>query len=351
MTETTDENAKKVFVTGGTGFVGGHLLRSLVHRGDEVWALCRPASNRSQTQDLNVHWVEGDLLKPDSYEDALSGCSTVFHCAADYRLFSKNPKNMYDINVEGTRYLLEACRRHEVPRIVYTSSVAALAVPVAGKVSKETDRTQLENVVGHYKRSKFLAQEVALEMAADGVPVVIVNPSTPIGPGDLKPTATGKIVVDFLQGKMPAFLDTGLNLVPVEDVALGHLQAEALGEVGQLYILGHLNMTLKEILEMLSSITGLPCPKIQIPYGVAWLAGAVDTLVEGHLLGRQPQVPLEGVRMARKKMYFDAEKARRDLQFEPGSVKMALTRAVEWFVDNGYAPPPPDWLHREAALS
>lgn len=339
---------KKVFVTGGTGFVGGHLLRALVSRGDEVWALSRPSSNRSLTRDLEIHWVEGDLLSPDSYKECLRGCDTVFHCAADYRLFSRNPKPMYTINVEGTRFLLEACKEYEIPKVVYTSSVAALAVPEAGRVSSESDTTVLHHVVGHYKRSKFLAQEVALELAGDGIPVVIVNPSTPVGPGDLKPTATGKIVVDFLQGKMPAYLDTGLNLVPVEDVALGHLQAEALGNPGELYILGHLNLSLKEILGMLSAITGLACPKIQIPYPVAWLAGAVDTLVEGYILDRQPQVPLEGVRMAKKKMYFDADKARRTLNFDPGSVKMALTRSVEWFVDNGYAPAPPDWRGREA---
>ena len=321
--------------------MGGHLIAALLQRGDRVLALTRENSNRSQTSGMPVEWVTGDLLDPSTYAQSLRGCDTVFHCAADYRLFSRNTSVLYRTNVEGTRGLLQACQEYEIPKIVYTSSVAALAVPAPGRVSTEQDRTRLERVVGHYKRSKFLAQEVALEFASNGVPVTIVNPSTPIGPGDIKPTATGKIIVDFLSGKMPAYLDTGLNLVPVEDVALGHLQAEALGKSGELYILGHLNMSLKEILEMLSSVTGQPAPKVQIPYGLAWSVGWLDTLVEGYVMGKQPQVPIEGVRMARKKMYFDFAKARRELNFQPGSVRQALTRAVEWFCENGYAPSPP----------
>lgn len=332
---------KKVFVTGGTGFVGGHLVRLLCQRGDAVHALCRSTSDRRLTEDLDIQWVEGDLLEPASYEKSLQACQTVFHCAADYRLFSRDPSSMYRINVEGTRHLLESCREQDVSRVVYTSSVAALAVPPRGRVSSEGDRTDLGRVVGHYKRSKFLAQEVALEMASEGLDVVLVNPSTPVGPGDLKPTATGKIILDFLLGKMPAFLDTGLNLVPVEDVAQGHLDAESLGESGELYILGHLNLTLEEILQMLSVITGLPAPRFRIPYGVAWTAGVLDTLIEGYLLGQEPQVPIEGVRMARKKMFFDAGRARRELNFRPGSVRSALERAVAWFVQEGYAPAPP----------
>jgi dihydroflavonol-4-reductase len=328
-------------VTGGTGFVGAHLVRRLVGGGRSVRVLARPSSDRSLIEDLPVEWALGDLSQPESLERALEGCSRVFHCAADYRLYARDPSSLYRINVDGSKALFDACRRHGVERIVYTSSVAALATPLHGRVSDEESRAQLQDVVGHYKRSKFLAQQLALEEAALGLPVVIVNPSTPVGPGDIKPTATGKIVVDFLQGKMPAFVDTGLNLVPVEDVAAGHLLAEEKGQLGRLYILGHLNLSLREILEMLASITGLSAPRWRIPYPVAWLAGAVDTLVEGRLLGREPRVPLEGVRMARKKMYFEAERAKRELGFRPGSVRSALARAVEWFCRHGYAPAPP----------
>lgn len=332
---------KPVLVTGGTGFVGAHLVRQLLGRGRKVRALTRANSDRSLLEGQDVEWTVGDLTDATSLDRAVAGCDLVFHCAADYRLFSKDPSQLYRVNVDGSKALFEACRRHEVSRIVYTSSVAALALPSGGRCSNESSRARLEAVVGHYKRSKFLAQEMALEEAARGLPIVLVNPSTPVGPGDIKPTATGKIVVDYLLGKMPAYVDTGLNLVPVEDVAHGHLLAADKGQVGRLYILGHLNMSLKEILEMLADITGLPAPRIRIPYPIAWLAGALDTAVEGYLLNREPGVPLEGVRMARKKMYFDAERAWRELGFRPGSVRAALERAVIWFIQNGYAPTPP----------
>lgn len=328
-------------VTGGTGFVGAHLVRLLAERGKRVRALSRATSDRRLLAGLDVEWVVGDLSDAASLDRAVAGCGLVYHCAADYRLFAKDPSPLYRINVDGSQSLFAACRRNEVERIVYTSSVAALALPTEGRVSNEDSQARLERVVGHYKRSKFLAQEMALQEAASGLPIVIVNPSTPVGPGDIKPTATGKIVVDFLNGKMPAYVDTGLNLVPVEDVALGHLLAADKGEHGRLYILGHLNLSLKEILELLAEITGLPAPRVQIPYALAWAVGAVDTLVEGYLLGREPAVPLEGVRMARKKMYFDAERAQRELGFRPGSVRAALERAVRWFCQNGYAPHPP----------
>lgn len=332
---------QKVFVTGGSGFVGGHLLRALVKRGDQVIALKRETSDTRLSRDLDVDWVLGDLLHPASYSSHLRGCSRVFHCAADYRLFSRDPRSLYEVNVEGTRGLMEACLEFEIPKLIYTSSVAALAVPAGGRVSNEQSRTELSKVVGHYKRSKFLAQELVLDYASQGLPVVLVSPSTPVGPGDLKPTATGKIILDFLGGKMPAYLDTGLNLVPVEDVALGHLLADERGQLGEIYILGSLNLTLQEILCLLASITGLKAPKIRIPYAVAWLAGLLDTFVEGYFLGRQPQIPLEGVRMGRKKMFFDTDKARRELGFEPTSVRAALSRAVEWFVAEGYVRPLP----------
>lgn len=339
--ERQEGGNKKIFLTGATGFVGGHLARLLSERGHTVRALRRPGSDLRQIRDLGLEWVDGDLLDPATYAFSLRGCSAVYHCAADYRLFSRDPSPLYRVNVDGTVALLEECRRAEIPKIVYTSSVAALAVPTPGRVSTESDRTTVKKTVGHYKKSKLLAQEAVLEMTGPDLPVVLVNPSTPVGPGDLKPTATGKIVVDFLSGKMPAYLDTGLNLVGVEDVALGHLLAEERGVPGELYILGHLNLSLKEILEMLSHLTGLAAPRFRIPYSLAWSVGCLDTLVEGYLLNRQPQVPLEGVRMARKKMFFDATKAATDLDFQPGSVLAALGRAVQWFVANGYAPAPP----------
>ena len=322
---------QKVFVTGGTGFVGGHLLRALIERGDRVVGLCRRNSDRRLTTDLDIEWVIGDLLDPSSYSSHLEGCSQVFHCAADYRLFSRTPQSIYEINVEGTRNLMGECLKWKVPKIIYTSSVAALAVPASARVSDEECRTELSKVVGHYKRSKFLAQEVVLDFAKQGLPVVLVSPSTPVGPGDLKPTATGKIILDFLNGKMPAYMDTGLNLVAVEDVARGHLLAAEKGRLGEIYILGHLNLSLKEILSILAALTNRQAPKIRIPYILAWFVGLLDTFFEGYVLGRQPQVPLEGVKMGRKKMFFTADKARRELGFKPTSVKAALGRAVEWF--------------------
>lgn len=334
------EAVKRTLVTGGTGFVGAHLVKLLVERGDQVRVMARATSDRSLLEGLELEWVLGDLNDPESLREAVTDCQVVYHCAADYRLYSRDPSSLYKVNVEGTRAILAACGEAAVEKVVYTSSVAALAVPPPGHCSNESSRARLEQVVGHYKRSKFLAQEVALEAASNGLPVVLVNPSTPVGPGDIKPTATGKIIVDFLSGKMPAYVETGLNLVPVEDVAKGHLLAEEQGKNGELYILGHLNLSLKEILEVLSHLTGLPAPRIKIPYPVAWVAGFLDTLVEGRILGREPQVPLEGVKMSRKKMFYSGAKAKRELGFSPGSVRAALQRAVDWFVENDYAPAP-----------
>lgn len=340
----------RVLVTGGTGFIGAHLVRQLVAMGRDVQVLARESSDRSLLSGEPVSWVYGDLGDFESLQRAVESCEVVFHCAADYRLWTRDPSVLYEVNVEGSRRLFQACRIEGVERIVYTSSVAALAVPKPGHVSCETSQAELSQVVGHYKRSKFLAQEMALEEIRRGLPVVIVNPSTPIGPGDIKPTATGKIVVDFLKGRTPAYVDTGLNLVPVEDVAWGHILAAEKGKVGELYILGHLNMSLQEILALLADISGLPEPKIKIPYALAWMVGAIDTLIEGGVFGREPRVPLEGVRMARKKMYYEADKARRELGFHPSSVREAFMRAVSWFCRHGYAPTPPSWGESQDAF-
>lgn len=329
---------KNILVTGGAGFVGSHIVRLLLERGDRVRVLARrPDQAQKALQGLSVEIVTGDLRNPESLRSAIAGCDEVYHCAADYRLWTRHPQELYESNVEGTRSLLGACRDAGVTKVIYTSSVAAIGIPPGGVGDEETPVT-LEDMIGHYKRSKFLGQEVALKFAAEGYPVYIVNPSTPIGPGDSKPTATGKIILDFLRGKMPAYLDTGLNLVAVEDVARGHLLAAEKGVPGRLYILGDENLTLKQILDKLAAYTGLASPWVRLPYGfVFWLARLENFFTET-LLRREPFIPLEGVKMAKKRMWFSADRARRELGFETGSATRALERAVMWFVDNGYCP-------------
>lgn len=298
--------------------------------------LVRASTDTTLLDGLECQLVTGDLNDHDSLRRAVSGCRQVFHCAADYRLWSLDPQQLYRTNVEGTRALLAACRQEGVEAVVYTSSVATLGIP-KGASGTETTPVSLHDMVGHYKRSKYLAEEVAREFAAGGYPVYMVNPSAPVGPGDSKPTQTGKIITDFLNGKMPAYVDTGLNLVPVEDVAEGHLLVLERGRPGEPYILGGENMSLKEILQLLARITGRPAPRLRMPLAVAEVVAQVDTFFEGTLLKRHPQVPLEGVRMARKKMYFDSSKARAQLDFRPGSAEQALRRAVNWFLERGYA--------------
>jgi dihydroflavonol-4-reductase len=311
------------------------VARQLALRGEPIRALVRGSSRRENLEGLGAEIVIGDLQDPASLRRAVEGCGTVYHVGADYRLWAPDPQALYRSNVEGTRNLLQACRDAGVAKVVYTSSVGALGIPADGSPGTETTPVRLEEMVGNYKRTKFLAEQEALRFAAEGLPVVIVNPSTPVGPGDIKPTPTGKIVVDFLNGRMPAYLDTGLNLADVDDVAEGHLLAAERGRVGAKYILGNRNMTLAEILRSLAEITGLPAPRLRIPYWVAWTAAAGDNTVS-RLLGREPGIPMEGVRMARKKMFFDAAKAVRELGLPQTPVEAALERAVAWFVDNGY---------------
>ena len=325
----------KVFLTGATGFIGGHLLRSLLEAGAEVLCLVRAGSLLRNLEGMNVDVVTGDLRDAVSLRSALQGCEMAFHCAADYRLYSKSPEELYESNVEGTRNLLQAAARGGASRVVYTSSVGALGLNPDGSPADEETPVTLEDMVGHYKRSKFLAERVADEWIEKGLPIVVVNPSTPVGEGDLKPTATGQMIVDFLNRKTPAYVDTGLNLVDVRDVALGHVRAAEKGRVGEKYILGNRNMSLQEIFQTLGGLTGLPAPKVKVPHWLPLGWAALDTGFS-RLVGRTPGVPLEAVRLSRYKMYFDASKAVRELDLPQTPVEDALQRAVDWYRANGY---------------
>jgi dihydroflavonol-4-reductase len=323
-------------VTGGTGFVGANVVRELLAEGATVRVLARPRSNRRALADLRVEVVEGDLLDAASLRRAVAGVQTVFHVAADYRLWVPDPQVLFRTNVDGTRAVLEAATAAGARRIVYTSTVGALGIPHDGAPGTEETPVSLRDMVGPYKTSKFLAEQAALEMARAGAPVVVVNPSAPVGPWDVKPTPTGQMIVDFMRGKMFASLDTGLNLVHVRDVAQGHLLAARRGRVGERYILGHANLSLREIFSLLAPITGRRPPRLTIPYGVAWLGAAC---LEGaaRMTGRAPQVPLTAVRMARKRMYFSPAKAVRELGLPQTDVGQALQDAVAWFRAYGNA--------------
>jgi dihydroflavonol-4-reductase len=322
---------KPALVTGASGFLGWHVARLLLERGRNVRALVRPGSS---VRELDVEPVTGDLRDPSSLRRAATGCGDVFHVAADYRLWAPNPDELYHSNVDGTRNLLAAAREAGVDRVVYTSTVGCIGVPAGGE-GDETCPVSLQEMSGAYKRSKFLAEQVALEYARNGFSVIIVNPTAPVGDHDFKPTPTGRIVLDFLRGAMPAFIDTGLNLVDARDTAEGHLLAYDRGRVGERYILGCENLTLAQILERLARLTGRTAPSIRLPYAVAYAAGVVTTAL-ANITGRPPRAPLDAVRMARKKMWVSIEKARRELGFAPSPVDGALLRAVQWFEAHGY---------------
>ncbi len=322
---------RPILVTGASGFIGWHVARALQARGRVVRALLRPTS---KLRDLEVETAIGDLRDPASLARAVAGCEAVYHVAADYRLWAKNPSELFASNVEGTKNLLEAARSAGVDRVVYTSTVGCISVPEGG-LGTEALPPSLDQMVGDYKRSKFLAERAALEIARQGFPVVIVNPTAPVGDHDVKPTPTGKIVLDFITGKMPAFIDTGLNLVDVRDVANGHLLACEHGRPGERYILGAENLTLERILSRMAGITGKPAPRVKLPFALAWLTG-VATTAWARVAGGEPRAPLDAVRMARKKMFVSHEKARLELGFETGGVDAALVRAIEWFRANGY---------------
>jgi dihydroflavonol-4-reductase len=317
---------KPTLVTGASGFVGWHVARLLVERGHRVRALVRPAS---VIPDLAVERVTGDLRDPPSLQRAVAECGLVFHVAADYRLWSKHPSDLYASNVEGTRNMLAAARAAGVERFIYTSTVGCIGVPPGG-IGDENQPVSPDSMAGAYKRSKFMAEQAALESARNGFPVVIVNPTAPMGDRDFKPTPTGQIVLDFLNGAIPAYIDTGLNVVHVRDVALGHLLACEHGRIGERYILGSENMTLGEILKQLAAITGGKAPTVELPYFVAWTAGVVTT-AWAQLTGMPPRAPLEAVRMAKKKMWVSHEKAARELGYAPVPAREALSDAVTWF--------------------
>lgn len=317
---------KPVLVTGASGFLGWHVARVLCERGYRVRALVRTGS---RIDGLDVEPITGDLRDPGSLQRAVAGCGLLFHVAADYRLWAKDPAELYRSNVDGTRNLLQAAKQAGVERVVYTSTVGCIGIPRGG-IGDEESPVEIGDMAGDYKRSKFLAERAALEFARDGFPVVIVNPTAPVGDHDVKPTPTGKIVVDFLKGAMPAFIDTGLNVVDVRDTAEGHVLACERGRSGQRYILGSENLTLAEILQKLARITGRKAPTVRLPYAVAWCAGACSTAWAG-ITGEPPRVPLDAVRMARKKMWVTHRKAQSELGWEPGPAEQALTRAVEWF--------------------
>jgi dihydroflavonol-4-reductase len=330
----------KVFLTGATGFVGGHVARELAARGASLRLLTRRTSNLANLEGIAGDTVLGDLLQPDSLRTAIRGCDAVLHVAADYRLWVRDPDSMYRANVEGTHALLRLAREENVPRFVYTSSVATMGFKTDGTIVDENTPVTLNDMVGPYKRSKFLAEQVAIEAARADQSVIILNPTTPIGAGDLKPTPTGRIIVDFLNKKFPAYMDTGLNLVDVAEVARTHADVlhPDLGRPGERYILGGENLTLKQILDKMSAITGLPSPTMKVPNAVAMIFAFFDENLTGKLRGKEPRATVEAVRMGKKKMFASSAKAERELGFRIVPAYPALRSAIDWFRTRGYAP-------------
>jgi dihydroflavonol-4-reductase len=327
----------KTLITGASGFVGSAVLRQLIQAGHSLRALLRPESDHSNIDGLPVEIVHGDLTQPDSLTAALKDCDALFHVAADYRLWVPRPNEMYETNVTGTRNLMLAAARVGLKRIVYTSSVATLGIASDGSPADEKTPVTFDDMIGHYKRSKFIAEAEVKRLAdEDGLPVVIVNPSTPVGPRDIKPTPTGRVIVDAASGRIPAYVDTGLNLVHVDDVAVGHILAFERGTIGKRYILGAQNMTLKEILTQAATLAGQPPPKVRLPHNlvlpIAYFAEAWARLTDGG----EPLVTVDGVRLAKKQMFFTCERAERELGFNPRPVEEAFRDAVDWFRHNGY---------------
>jgi dihydroflavonol-4-reductase len=329
MTRTT-------LITGATGFVGAAVVRHLLEAGDQVRALARKDSDLRNLDGLKLEVVYGDLRDKDSLRLAMKGCQRLYHVAAYYSLWTPEPRILYECNVDGTQNILEAAKELGLEKIIYTSTVGALAVPKEGGPGNEETPVVFEEIIGHYKRSKYLAEQVALRMAGKGLPVVIVNPSAPIGPRDIKPTPTGKMIVDYVKGRMVAYIDTGMNLVDVDDVAAGHLLAAEKGRVGEKYILGHRNMTLKEICDLMSQISGVRAPRIKIPREAVLPLAYLNQWISNYITKKPPLIPLDGIKMAKKYMYFDSDKAVKELGLPQTPIEIAMEKAIRWFKDHGY---------------
>ncbi len=326
----------KAFVTGATGFVGSHVAHLLAEQGASLRLLTRNSSRRENIEGLNAELVTGDLAQPESFKSALRGCEFVFHVAADYRVWVRDPGAMYRANVEGTRSIIRAAQEAGVRRVVYTSSVATMGFTSNGQPCDENSPVALGDMIGHYKRSKFMAEQVAIEAAKAGANVVILNPTTPVGERDIKPTPTGRIIVDFLNHNFPAYVETGLNLVDVHEIARAHVASIERGRSGERYILGGEDLTLKQILDKLAAITGIPTPTVKVPHAVAMGFAVWDEFFTGRLRGREPRATIDAVRMGRKMMFASSAKAERELDYKALPVEAALERAVNWFRDHGY---------------
>ena len=327
----------KALVTGATGFVGAAVARALNATGTEVRVLIRRDSDLRNLGGLKVEQAYGDLRDRDSLRRALSGCQQLYHVAAHYALWAKDPSVFYEVNVTGTRTLLETARDLGIERIVYTSTIGAIGLPIGGGLGTEETPVSLSHMAGDYKRSKYLAEQEVLKLARAGLPVVIVNPSAPVGQGDIKPTPTGQLIVDFMKGRMWAYIETGMNLVDVDDVAVGHLRAMERGRIGERYILGNQNLSLREIFEILSKLTGVMAPRIKLPWQAILPLAHINRWIADYLTHQSPRIPLEGVRMAKYRMHYDCTKAVRELGLPQTSVELALEKAVRWFRAHGYA--------------
>jgi len=327
----------KALVTGATGFIGSAVARALLDAGTSVRVLVRPGSDLQNLQGLCVESVQGDLCDPTSLRAALTGCQQLYHVAAHYALWARDPSVFYQVNVDGTRQLLEAAREVGVERIVYTSTIGAIGLPGGGGLGTEDTPISLAQMAGDYKRSKFLAEQEVQTLAKAGLPVVIVNPSAPVGVHDVKPTPTGQIIVDFMKGRMAAYIETGMNLIDVEDVAIGHMRAMERGRLGERYILGTRNVMLREMFDILSPLTGVKAPTVKLPRGFVLPLAHINKWIADYVTHEAPRIPLEGVRMAKYKMHYDCSKAIRELGLPQTPVEVALEKAVRWFRDHGYA--------------